>query len=172
MSVEGKKNRVEVEYTLNNVFVSTTVDTGRRLIDQLRETHELGSVKEGCGTGECGACTVLVDGKSMCSCILLVPQIDGKKITTLEGVTTLEGITAGELLHPVQEKFIDEGAVQCGYCTPGMIMSAVELISDNPAPTEDEIRLALSGNLCRCTGYSKIIRAVQAAAEVLRMEGT
>ncbi|MDP6550523.1 MAG: 2Fe-2S iron-sulfur cluster-binding protein, partial [Dehalococcoidia bacterium] len=92
----------------------------------------------------------------------LVPQIDGKKITTLEGITT------GEKLHALQEKFIDEGAVQCGYCTPGMIMSAVQLLSDNPEPTEDDIRLALSGNLCRCTGYSKIIRAVQAAAESLR----
>jgi len=162
---DNKKNTVSVEYTLNDVFIRTTVDTGRRLIDQLRNTHELKSVKEGCGTGECGACTVLVDGKSMCSCILLVPQINGRNIRTLEGIIT------GEILHPVQEKFIEEGAVQCGYCTPGMIMSAIELLSDNPSPTEDEIRLALSGNLCRCTGYSKIIRAVQAAAEVLKKEG-
>ncbi len=162
MGGDGNKNTVDVEYILNNVFIRTRVITGRRLIDQLRETHGLVSVKEGCGTGECGACTVLVDGKNMCSCILLVPQIDGKKITTLEGITT------GEKLHALQEKFIDEGAVQCGYCTPGMIMSAVQLLSDNPEPTEDDIRLALSGNLCRCTGYSKIIRAVQAAAESLR----
>ena len=165
MGADVKKNRLKVQYVLNGVLISTMVDTGRRLIDQLRDTHGLGSVKEGCGTRECGACTTLVDGKGMCSCILLVPQINGKEITTLEGITT------GEILHPVQEKFIEEGAVQCGYCTPGMIMSAVQLLSDNPEPSEDEIRLALSGNLCRCTGYSKIIRAVQAAAKALSKEG-
>lgn len=165
MGHDTEKNTVRVEYTLNGVLISTTVDTGRRLIDHLRDIHDMKSVKEGCGTGECGACTVLVDGKCMCSCILLVPQINGKEITTIEGITN------GDMLHPVQEKFIEEGAVQCGYCTPGMIMSAVSLLSYNPTATEDEIRMALSGNLCRCTGYSKIIRAVQAAAKALSKEG-
>lgn len=164
-STEFHINLADVEYILNGLTVVETVPTGKRLLDHLRDHHGLLSVKEGCGTGECGACTVLIDGKPMCSCLVLVPQIDGKRITTLEGIRN------GNELSPIQMAFVEEGSIQCGFCTPGMIMTAVALLHDNPDPTEKEIRDAISGNLCRCTGYSKIIKGIRKAARSMREEG-
>lgn len=128
-----------------------------RLLDVLREVLGLTGTKEGCGEGECGACTVLVDGKPVDSCLVLIGQVQGRAITTIEGLSN------GKELHPLQQAFIDEGAIQCGYCTPGMILAAKALLDSNPNPGEEEIRRSISGNLCRCTGYQKIIKAVQAA---------
>lgn len=149
---------VKIEFTLNGQkkIIHTTPD--RRLIDVLREDCGLTGVKESCGTGECGACTILIDGVSRLSCLMLAMQMEGREITTIEGLGR-EG-----KLHPLQESFVTHGAVQCGFCTPGMILSAAALLQDNPAPTREEIRTGLSGNLCRCTGYQKIVDAVEAAA--------
>jgi len=165
MDGAGKQQTlIEVEYVLNGARIRTSVPTKRRLLDHLREDRKLLSVKEGCGEGECGACTVLMDGKPVCSCLLIVPQIHGREIITLEGIFTPEG------LHPVQQAFMDAGAVQCGFCTPGMILASKALLDENASPTEDEIRIALSGNLCRCTGYAKIIEAVDMAARTIQRE--
>jgi len=131
-------------------------------LDVLREDLGLKGTKRGCDLGQCGACTVLLDGRPVLSCTLLSVQADGKKITTIEGIAS-EG-----KLHPLQEAFVAEGATQCGFCTPGMILSAKALLDRNSNPADDEIRLAISGNLCRCTGYTKIIRAVQKAAQAMK----
>lgn len=136
-----------------------------RLLDVLREDLNLVSVKEGCGIGECGACTVLLDGEPVCSCLMLAAQAAGKVVMTVEGLAD-----RGKL-HPVQQAFIDAGAVQCGYCTPGMILSVVALLRRNLHPTSDEIRQAIAGNLCRCTGYQQIVAAVLQAAERMKGEG-
>jgi len=128
------------------------------VVDILREDHHLTGTKEGCGTGECGACTILVDGESRLSCLMVAAQLEGRK------VTTIEGLAEGERLHPVQQAFVDLGAVQCGFCIPGMILTAVDLLQKNPDPTRLEIREGISGNLCRCTGYQKIVDAVEAAS--------
>jgi aerobic carbon-monoxide dehydrogenase small subunit len=125
----------------------------------LRDTLGLTGAKEGCGTGDCGACTVLLDGEPVNSCLLLAVEAGGCD------VTTVEGLAGNGSLHPMQRAFIEHGAVQCGFCTPGMLLSSVALLKHNPCPTEAEIRDTLAGNLCRCTGYDKIVRAVQAAAE-------
>ena len=138
------------------------VPSDRRLIDVLREDLALTGTKEGCGSGECGACTILLNGHPVNSCLIWACQVQDAEIVTIEGITPEEG------LHPVQEAFVQEGAVQCGFCTPGMIMSAVALLSENPDPSKEEIKRALSGNLCRCTGYVKIFHAVKKAAEMLR----
>ena len=130
----------------------------RRVVDVLREDLGLTGTKEGCGAGECGACTILVDGRPRLSCLMMAAQLQDKTITTIEG------IGAPETLHPVQEAFVEQGAVQCGFCTPGMVLSAVHLLGRHPEPDRDQIRRALSGNLCRCTGYEKIVDAVEAAA--------
>lgn len=135
------------------------VDPWRSLNDILREDLNLTGTKLGCGTGDCGACTVLMDGRSVSSCLTLAVEADGKAITTVEGLAP-----SGDRLHPVQEAFIEAGAIQCGFCTPGMELSALHLLRRNPAPREAEVRAALSGNLCRCTGYNKIVQAVLAAA--------
>ncbi len=134
------------------------VDPGRTLLHVLRNELGLKGAKEGCGRGECGSCTVLLNGKAILSCLTLIPAVQGCSITTIEGLETEEG------LHPLQKAFIDHGAVQCGYCTPGMILSAKALLDETPSPTQDELREALSGNLCRCTGYVKIVQAVQSMA--------
>ncbi|KUO51823.1 MAG: hypothetical protein APF76_02730 [Desulfitibacter sp. BRH_c19] len=126
-----------------------------RLLDVIRDVLGLTGTKEGCGEGECGACTVLIDGKPVDSCLVLVGQVQGREITTIEG------LSSGNELHPLQKAFIEEGAIQCGYCTPGMILSAKSLLDSNPKPSEEEIRRGISGNLCRCTGYKKIVKAVQ-----------
>jgi carbon-monoxide dehydrogenase small subunit len=121
----------------------------------------LTGTKEGCGVGECGACTVLLDGNPVNSCLVLAPRIDGHEVTTIEGIGTPEH------LHPLQQSFIEHGAVQCGFCTPGMILSGVALLRRNPSPSREEIRAAIVGNLCRCTGYQHIVDAIEAAAPVL-----
>lgn len=147
-----------ISFTLNGRPVTVDVDAQRRVVDLLREDLGLTGTKEGCGAGECGACTILVQGESRLSCLMLAPQLEGCDITTIEGVAPDGG------LHPVQEAFIEAGAIQCGFCTPGMVMAAVDLLRQNPSPDRDEIRTAMSGNLCRCTGYQKIVDAVEAAA--------
>jgi len=139
------------------------VDPWRTLNEVLREDLNLTGTKLGCGSGDCGACTVMVDGRTVSSCLALAVEMDGKEITTVEGLAP-----SGESLHPIQEAFVRKGAVQCGFCTPGMQMSALHLLDHNPMPSEREIRESLSGNLCRCTGYTKIVEAVSAAAEAMK----
>ncbi|MEW6074273.1 MAG: (2Fe-2S)-binding protein [Planctomycetota bacterium] len=136
----------------------------RTLAEVLREDLNLVGTKIGCGTGDCGACTVLLDGKAVCSCLTLAADAEGRRITTIEGLAP-----SPTELHPVQRAFIAKGAVQCGFCTPGMILRAVELLAANPSPTEAEIRAGFGGNLCRCTGYNKIVAAIQAAAAELEL---
>ena len=152
--------------TVNNKPVEVGIDPRESLADVLRERLGLTSVKKGCEVGECGACTVLVDGTAIDSCIYLGVWAQGKSILTVEGLQAKDGT-----LDPVQQAFIDVGAVQCGYCTPGMIMSAKALLDKNPDPTEAEIRAGISNNLCRCTGYVKIVRAIQLAASRMQKEG-
>jgi carbon-monoxide dehydrogenase small subunit len=135
-----------------------SIDTGRNLVSVLRTEIGLTGTKEGCDDCECGACMVLLDGQPVNSCSYLAAQAEGRAITTVEGVMT------GTELHPLQQNLLDEGGVQCGFCTPGMIMSATALLARNPRPSEEDIRIGLSGNLCRCTGYAKIIAAVQRTA--------
>ncbi len=150
---------MKLEFMLNGKRVSINAKGGLRLIDLLREQLDLVGTKEGCGKGECGACTVLLDGKPVCSCLMLASQVQNREIITIEGLS-LEGE-----LHPAQEAFAETGAVQCGFCSPGLILSAVALLNDNPNPSREQIRRALSGNLCRCTGYEKIFEAVELAAQ-------
>ena len=152
---------VKVSFILNDESVSVEVDPRKRLLDMLREDFLLTGVKEGCSIGECGACTVLIDGKAVTSCLVLAPQVNGHQVTTIEGLQK-----KGEL-HPLQEAFIESGAVQCGFCTPGMILAAKALLDENPRPTREEIKTAISGNLCRCTGYEKIIKAIETAVKNL-----
>lgn len=153
--------RLKIAVNVNGIRHELEVEPIMRLIDLLRDELGLMGTKEACGKGECGACTVIMDGKTVNSCLVLAWQADGKEITTIEGVGT------AEQLHPIQEAFIKNGAVQCGYCTPGMVLSAKALLDEKPNPTEEEIRRGISGNLCRCTGYQKIVAAVQDAAEML-----
>jgi aerobic-type carbon monoxide dehydrogenase small subunit (CoxS/CutS family) len=137
----------------------------RTLLEVLREDLRLTGTKQGCGEGECGTCTVLLDGSAVNACLVLAVEAAGREVTTIEGLAT------GAALHPLQQAFIDHGAIQCGFCTPGMILSAKALLDRSPRPTEEEIREALSGNLCRCTGYQKIVEAVSAAAEEISTGG-
>lgn len=153
---------MEIEFTVNGKNYQRDVRSDRRLIDFLREELNLTSVKEGCGVGECGSCTVLVDGKSMLSCLMYMPEVDEKDILTVEGISK-----DGEL-HPLQEAFIETGGVQCGFCTPGFIMVALELLNRNQNPTREEIRKWIEGNICRCTGYVKIVDAIELAAKKIR----
>jgi len=149
----------EIMFTLNGETVNVEVDTRWTLLYLLREVLELTGTKEGCGYGECGACTVIIDGQSVNSCLYPVMEAEGKTITTIEGLASKDG-----KLHPLQTAFINEGAVQCGFCTPGMIMSAKALLDANDKPTEEEIKDTIAGNLCRCTGYVKIIDAIKSVA--------
>lgn len=149
-----------VNMRVNGKERSVSVSPGARLLDVIREELELTGTKEGCGMGECGACTVIVNGEAVNSCLIPAASMEGMDITTIEGVA-LEG----GALHPIQEKFITHSALQCGFCTPGMVMSSKALLDQNPNPTQDEVKTALSGNLCRCTGYSQIVEAVEDAAE-------
>lgn len=153
-----------IEFTLNGTRRSLDVPGGKRLLDLLREDLRLTGVKEGCGEGECGACTILLDGKAVHACMVLAGQLSGHEVTTIEGLAPI-----GEL-DLLQEAFVRHGAIQCGYCTPGMIMSAAGLLRVNPRPSEEEIRLALSGNICRCSGYVQIVAAVKDAAERMCQE--
>ena len=148
----------KISFTINGLATEVKVDPSMRLLDVIRDVLNLTGTKEGCGEGECGACTVLVDGKPVDSCLVLIGQVQGRSITTIEG------LSKGKELHPLQKAFIEEGAIQCGYCTPGMILSAKALLDENPNPTEEDIRRSISGNLCRCTGYQKIVRAIQVAS--------
>lgn len=153
-----ERNNVKLTFELNGNMMDIDVPDDRRVVDLLREDLGLTGTKEGCGAGECGACTVLVDGEPRLSCLLLAGQLEGRI------VTTVEGLSPGGDMHPVQQAFVEEGAVQCGFCTPGMVLSAVSLLRDNPRPSRQEIRQGMSGHLCRCTGYVKIVDAVEAAA--------
>jgi carbon-monoxide dehydrogenase small subunit len=148
-----------VELTVNGIKHELEVRPNRRLIDVLREDLALTGTKEGCGIGICGACTVIMDGRSVSGCLTLAVQANGRE------VLTIEGLEQDGTLHPVQQAFLDRSGVQCGFCTPGQIMAAKALLDENPKPTRDEIKEAMLGNLCRCTGYYKIIEAIEAAAE-------
>ena len=157
--------KVNITLHINGDKYSLAVEPWRTLSDVLREDLNLIGTKIGCGTGDCGACTVLINGQSVTACLSLAIESDGKEITTIEGLST-----NGDTLHPIQEAFVEQGAIQCGYCTPGMILSAKYLLDRNPEPTESQIRQALSGNLCRCTGYNLIVKAVMAASKKMKLE--
>jgi len=149
----------EIKFKLNNEERKVEVDPAWTLLYVLRDVMELTGTKEGCGYGECGACTVIIDGKSVNSCLYPILEAEGRTVTTIEGLRA----GSGEL-HPLQQAFVNEGAVQCGFCTAGMIMSAKALIDENEKPTEDDIRDNIAGNLCRCTGYVQIIDAIKTVA--------
>jgi aerobic carbon-monoxide dehydrogenase small subunit len=149
---------MRITFTLNGAPREVDVAPDRRVVDLLREDMGLTGTKEGCGAGDCGACTILVDSESRLSCLMLAAQLQGREITTIEGIADHQG------LHPVQEAFAELGAVQCGFCIPGMVLAAVDFLDRNPNPSRAEIRDGLAGNLCRCTGYHKIVDAVEAAA--------
>lgn len=150
-----------IRLTVNGRERTCTAGPGDTLLELLRREGFVG-VKKGCGTGDCGACTVLLNGRAVNACLVLAVKADGASVVTIEGVAD------GGQLHPVQEAFLDAGAVQCGYCTPGMVLSAIDLLSRNPSPSESEIRDAIAGNLCRCTGYVKQVEAIERAAARLR----
>lgn len=149
---------MKVKFKLNGKQTVLEVEPNSTLLDVIRNKLALTGTKYGCGIGQCGTCTVLIDGKAKCSCITLIGQIDGKE------VVTIEGLAKGNNLHKIQKSFIENGAIQCGYCTPGMILSAKALLDETEKPTEEEIKVAISGNLCRCTGYHQIIDAIKAAS--------
>jgi carbon-monoxide dehydrogenase small subunit len=149
-----------ITFTINNELVSLEVESHWTLLRVIRDELRLTGTKEGCGEGDCGTCTVLVDEKAVNSCLILAVDADGKAITTIEG------LAQGTELHPLQKAFVEKGAVQCGFCTPGMILSAKALLDENPHPSEEEIRSALSGNLCRCTGYVKVVEAIRSVSEM------
>jgi len=155
---------VTVRFKVNGTETSLTTDPQRRLLDVLREDLHLTGTKYGCGEGQCGACLVDVDGEPERSCLLPVSTMGGKS------VTTIEGLARGDVLHPVQEAFLEEGTLQCGYCTSGMILAAVALLRDKPHPTDEEIVAGMNGHLCRCNGYVKIAKAVHRAAATMRAE--
>jgi carbon-monoxide dehydrogenase small subunit len=153
----------KIAFVLNGNDIEVEVEPHWTLLHLLRESLELSGTKLGCGEGECGACTVIVDNKAVNSCIYPVMEVASATVTTIEGMVG----SSGEL-HPIQQAFVERGAVQCGFCTPGMIISSRALLDENPNPTEDEIRHSLAGNLCRCTGYTQIVEAVESAGEALR----
>jgi len=152
--------KMVLETTINGESAELLVQPYATLLEALRDTAGLTGAKEGCGTGDCGACTVHVDGKPVASCLMLAMQVRGRNVRTVEGLAAPDGS-----LHPVQSAFVKHGVPQCGFCIPGMIMSAVALLEESAAPTTDEIRLGIAGNLCRCTGYTKMVEAISEAAE-------
>ncbi len=156
---------VEISAVVNGTSVVLRTPANRTVLSILREDLHLTGVKEGCEVGECGACTVIMNGKAVNACMVLAPKMDGATITTIEG------LSEGKKLHPLQRAFIEHGAVQCGFCTPGMILSAKALLDENPHPTRLEIREGISGNLCRCTGYQQIVDAIESVAEGKGEEG-
>lgn len=156
-----KKQSIKLD--INNQIYEVLVSPTDLLVDVIRKQIGLTGTKKGCGQGDCGACTVLINGRAQLSCLMLAVASEGKKITTIEGIANQE---TGEL-HPLQQSFLDHGAVQCGFCSPGMILSSKALIDENPQPTEEDIKHALEGNLCRCTGYVLILEAVESYVEAL-----
>ncbi len=157
--------KVAINLRVNGDACKVLVPPHRPLVDVLRDDVGLTGTKKGCGAGECGACTVLMDGKPVNSCLVLAVQADGKDIVTIEG------LAQDDRLHPIQEAFVQHGAIQCGYCSPGMILIAKALLDENPRPTELEVKQAIAGNICRCTGYVKIVEAIQAASRLVANEG-
>lgn len=155
-------SKIAVSTTVNGDPADFICDPGETLLDALRDRLGLTGAKEGCGTGDCGACSVIFDGRLVCSCLVLGAEAQGKKIETVEGMAK------GETLHPLQRKFIEHAALQCGICTPGFLVASKALLERNPDPTEEQVRYWLAGNLCRCTGYDKIVRAVLDAAKEMR----
>jgi carbon-monoxide dehydrogenase small subunit len=153
-----------VSTTINGEPVEFLCETQQTLLDVLRDALQLTGSKEGCSSGDCGACSVIVDGRLVCSCLMLAVEAEGRRIETIEG------LAQGERLHPVQKHFLEAAALQCGFCTPGLLVAAKALLDRNPSPTETEARYWLAGNLCRCTGYDKVIRAVMGAAAEIRGE--
>jgi carbon-monoxide dehydrogenase small subunit len=147
-----------IKLIVNKRHFVLNVDPNRRLLDILRDDLGLTGTKEGCGGGDCGACTVIMNGKAVPSCLVLGVEADGSDVLTIEGVSD------GEKLHPLQEEFLIQGAIQCGFCTPGMILSAKAFLASNPRPSEEEVRKAMAGNLCRCSGYAKIVKSIMSAA--------
>ena len=156
----SQKHRIQA--TINGEPVEFLAGPTQTLLDALRDELGLTGSKEGCGSGDCGACSVTLDGALVCSCLVLAPEADGRQIGTIEGLAN------GSVMHPMQQQFLEHAALQCGFCTPGFLVSAKALLDKNPNPSETEIRYALAGNLCRCTGYDKIVRAVLAAAATMR----
>jgi aerobic-type carbon monoxide dehydrogenase small subunit (CoxS/CutS family) len=152
------KTMLTLQFTLNGEEVETIVAAHRTLLEMLRDTFHLTGAKRGCEEGECGACTVLLDGQAVTACLVMAPAVSGRSVETIEGLAS-----DGRQLHPIQQAFVDHGAIQCGFCTPGLIMMTKAFLAENPHPTADEIRAGIAGNLCRCTGYAKIVEAVQAA---------
>ena len=153
----------KISFVLNGEQVVADVDPQWTLLHTLSKVFGLTGAKEGCGVGECGACTVIVEGQAVNSCLFPVIEVEGKEVTTIEGVAALDGT-----LHPIQQTFIDNNGVQCGYCTSGMIMSAKALLDKKANPTEEEIRMAIAGNICRCTGYVQVVESIQMAAEIMK----
>jgi len=153
-------NSVSVSFNLNGDLVVADVPTDWTLLKTLRDVFELTGAKEGCGVGDCGACTVIVDGDAVNACLYPIPEIEGKQVLTIEGVAKLDGS-----LHPIQQAFIENNGVQCGFCTSGMIMSAKALLNETPEPEEADIRSAIAGNICRCTGYVQIIESIEMATK-------
>ena len=157
-------SKLHIESTINGRPAEFLCEPSQSLLEALREELKLTGTKEGCTTGDCGACSVMLNGTLVCSCLVLAPEAAGAN------VTTIEGIAEPDKLHPIQQKFLEHAALQCGVCTPGLVVAAKALLDESPDPTEEEIRYWLAGNLCRCTGYDKIVRAVQDAARTLRGE--
>ena len=158
-------SRVRIETVVNGEPVEFLGGTRQSLLDALRDELQLTGTKEGCGTGDCGACSVIVDGRLVCSCLMLAPEANGRSIETIEG------LAKNGVMHPLQQQFLEQAALQCGFCTPGFLVAAKALLDRNPDPTESEVRYWLAGNLCRCTGYDKIVRAVMDAAAQMRAAG-
>jgi carbon-monoxide dehydrogenase small subunit len=166
MSPMRTETGVTITFSVNGMEVRVLARPTQRLIDLLRDPQlRLTGTKEGCGEGECGACTVLVDGRAINSCLYPALEVEGRRVTTIEGL-----LGPHNRLHPIQQAFVDKGGIQCGFCTPGMIMAAKALLDENPDPSEEEIRTALVGNLCRCTGYQQIVESVREAAAMLRAD--
>ena len=155
-----------VNSKINGDDIEFVCEADETLMDALRDRVGLTGVKEGCGTGDCGACSITLDGTLVCSCLVLGAEAEGRSIETVEG------LASGEQLHPLQQKFLEHAALQCGICTPGFLIASKVLLENNPDPTEEEVRYALAGNLCRCTGYDKIVRAVLDAAKQMRKTST
>jgi len=148
-----------IKITVNDTTHELHVKPWATLLEVIRDDLGLTGTKEGCGLGECGACTVIMDGNTVNACLVLAPEADGKEITTIEG------LAQGDTLHPIQEAFMEQGGLQCGFCTPGVILSTKALLDENPKPTDEEMRRGLTGNFCRCTGYTKIFESIKAAAQ-------